>query len=285
MKSLRHTYCLALLISSTCAVPEPSVNTDTDIDVIQLQPLLGEQVALLNNCPTGTIEVEGDYCPVVEQVCVKWIDIVGNERADGTLWFGQPVRCAEYQSPAKCLSKRRIHKHFCIDEYEYPNVKGQQPQSWMSWYGVRDACASEGKRLCTKSEWTFACEGPDMKPFPYSDGYHRDRTACNFDHDNRSWWSIIQRDNKTKRDLDALLVPSGFSEACVSPFGVRDQVGNVDEWVINETGHPFQSALVGGHVFGVRNACRPETTAHGETFNWYETGGRCCISVSDETTN
>ena len=35
-------------------------------------------------------------------------------------------------------------------------------------YGdARRACKVEGKRLCTSDEWQFACEGPQMWPYPY----------------------------------------------------------------------------------------------------------------------
>jgi len=76
--------------------------------------------------------------------------------------------------------------------------------------------------------------------------------------------------------LHNMLVLSGSKEQCVSDWGVYDMPGNVDEWVVNESGKPFVSGLMGGHVFGVRNASRPMTDAHGPTFSWYETGTRCC---------
>ena len=76
--------------------------------------------------------------------------------------------------------------------------------------------------------------------------------------------------------LDEMLAPAGSKLLCVSSFGVYDMVGNIDEFVINETGQPYVSGLMSGHVFGVRNACRPMTEAHGPGFGWYETGGRCC---------
>ena len=40
-------------------------------------------------------------------------------------------------------------------------------------------CAAVGKRICTESEWTLACEGPSMPPFPY--GYVRDANKCTGD--------------------------------------------------------------------------------------------------------
>ena len=196
--------------------------------------------------------------------------------------------CTEFKSPSRCLSSLLVHKHFCIDTYEYPNVKGQVPQSWMNWDGIKAACEAENKRLCTKSEWTFACEGPTIQPYPYGDGYHRDDNACNIDnpmpdgitvHDARSPQSPVAR------VLQGLLVPSGAKAACVSPFGVHDQVGNIDEFIYNPAGGehpghaPYVSGLVGGHVFGVRNNCRAITDAHNEQFRWYETGGRCCLDA------
>ena len=229
-------------------------------------------------CPADMVEVEGDYCPAVAETCLQW------ECGDGTpgcepnkRW--PTSRCKEFAKPTKCLSKVREHKRFCIDKYEYPNVAGKLPESWMSWYDVRNACEAQGKRLCNKSEWTFACEGPDMQPYPYGDGYHRDKTACNFDNLIPSYNRLD--DSREKRVLDKYLVPAGSMDRCVSPFGVYDQVGNIDEFVVNETGIPYRSALVGGHVFGVRNACRPMTEAHNEGFVWYETGGRCCSATSD----
>jgi len=122
-----------------------------------------------------------------------------------------------------------------------------------------------------------------MKPYPYGDGYHRDVNACNIDNampkEIKDILKVDKHDSKEGRALDDLLVPAGSMPQCVSPFGVYDMVGNIDESVINESGQPYVSGLMSGHVFGVRNACRPMTEAHGPTFSWYETGGRCCAEA------
>jgi len=121
-----------------------------------------------------------------------------------------------------------------------------------------------------------------MKPYPYGDGYHRDRTACNIDNavpENVDVFKSRSPHDEMTQRLNAMLVPSGSMKSCVSPFGVFDMVGNIDELVVNETGHPYKSGLMSGHIFGVRNACRPMTEAHNEDFGWYETGSRCCQSV------
>jgi len=232
-----------------------------------------------SRCPENTVLVNGEYCPNIEQVCLKWVDAKGGSVPPPPA--GTTGRCGEFRSPSRCLSPT-VHKTFCIDKFEYPNVEGQRPQSWMTWRDVKSACESKGKRLCTRSEWTFACEGQEMKPYPYGDGYHRDRTACNIDNPVPEGVDVFKsrapHDEMSTR-LDALLVPAGSMKACVSPFGVYDMVGNIDEQIVNETGKPYKSGLMSGHVFGVRNACRPMTEAHNEDFGWYETGGRCCSDV------
>ena len=230
-------------------------------------------------CPTGMVEASGYYCPHVEQTCLKWLD-PDNPGVNG------PVQCAEF-APSKCLSERLVLKRFCIDQYEWPNTFGELPQTQTSWLEMRNTCSAAGKRLCTGSEFTFACEGSGMKPYPYGDGYHRDSTVCNID---KAWINPFRMASKLKSDGTRVQtwVERPLSEVdqrerigshprCVSDFGVYDLVGNVDEWVINESGRPFQSGLSGGHwAKGARNRCRPKTVAHNESFKFYETGGRCC---------
>jgi Sulfatase-modifying factor enzyme 1 len=225
------------------------------------------------------VDIDGDYCPVVEQICLQWVDING-KNTDPPKGSG---RCGVFKSPSKCMSKT-VKKHFKIDRYEYPNKKGAIPQDWMTWHDAKNACEAQGKRLCTRSEWTLACEGPKMQPYPYGDGYHRDTTSCNTDNHvgTLDVFKSGHPGDDMSQQLRAFLTPSGSKKNCVSPYGVYDQVGNIDEEVVNETGRPYKSGLMGGHVFGVRNACRPMTDGHAETFSWYETGFRCCLSSSTE---
>ena len=274
-----------VVIVSACTRQSGPPPAHQEIASVEAATPITYEFAANGPCPEGTVLVEGDYCPVVEQTCAVWVDNKGaaTSQAIPDLAKGQTGRCGTWAS-SRCLSEKKVHKRFCIDLYEYPNVKGVRPQSWVSWRDMKRACEGQGKRLCTQSEWTFACEGPNIQPYPYGDGMHRDRTACNIDNDVPKGVNVLKVKNPASRDaraLDALLVPSGSMPRCVSPFGVYDMVGNIDESVVNESGRPYQSGLMSGHVFGVRNACRPMTIAHNESFSWYESGGRCCISPTN----
>lgn len=214
-------------------------------------------------CPEGMTEVEGDYCPWVEQQCLRWVDPETK------------MRCAEF-APTQCAS-RTVHKRFCIDRFEYPNKPGDKPQIFVTWHQAQAACSAQGKRLCGDSEWTLACEGQERLPYPY--GYARNPDACNIDRpylspDERAIGNSATRDAELAR-LDQREI-SGTRDSCVSPFGVHDMTGNVDEWVVNESGHPYKSGLKGGYWGPVRTRCRPMTTAHDENFAFYQVGFRCC---------
>jgi sulfatase modifying factor 1 len=238
------------------------------------------------SCPDDMVEIRGEYCPNEEQICIYNVDMSGKRvSGPGDMLYA----CGEFMNPTRCLSKK-VHMHFCIDRYEWPNKKGEKPQDWMTWRDAKKATEAAGKRLCTSREWTLAAEGSDMHPLPYGDGFHRDSNACNFDNKNPGIdvFQSKKPDDEASQKLRNLLVPSGSKPDCVSDFGVCDMAGNIDEWVVNENGDSpciekttgnCISGLKGGHIWHVRNASRPMTTAHGEGFGWYETGTRACKDI------
>jgi formylglycine-generating enzyme required for sulfatase activity len=218
-------------------------------------------------CPSDMAEVVGEYCQVPEQICDEFI----SEKRD---------RCVRFRPTARCIGKT-TPRHFCIDRYEYPNERGKQPTVAVTWDEARDLCANEGKRLCAAEEWTVACEGPELKPYPF--GFTRDATACNIDKpyimpDNQAYDSPRTRAEEVARVSQS--EPSGTRDRCVSDYGVYDMTGNVDEWVFNEHGSvqgpEYQSGLKGGYWGPVRNRCRPMTTDHNHWHHGYQIGFRCC---------
>lgn len=217
-------------------------------------------------CAADMVEVAGDYCPELDQKCLRML----RKEAGGV------ERCGLFAPSGACKAKTK-KKHFCIDKYEFPNRAGENPVVMKTWTVAQDTCKGLGKRLCTDSEWTLACEGQRRLPYPY--GRKRDDKACNIDR------TLPQVDEKAIADprRSAAEVarlwqgePSGARAGCMSPFGVHDMTGNVDEWVVNESGKPYRSGSKGGYWGPVRARCRPMTTAHGETFPFYQTGFRCC---------
>lgn len=214
-------------------------------------------------CPNDMVEIEGTFCPFLDQRCVRWAT-------------PKKLRCAEFAKSGPCQTAT-ARKHFCVDRYEFPNRFGERPVVMKTWYAAKAACEGLGKRLCTESEWTLACEGDERFPYPY--GHVRDDKACNIDHEHIPVDEKALRD-PARRDAEVAKLwqgePSGSREGCVSPYGVHDMTGNVDEWVVRESGKPHNSALKGGYWGFVRGMCRPVTMGHEETFYYYQVGFRCC---------
>jgi hypothetical protein len=227
-----------------------------------------------SNCPADMVEVASTHCPAARQICIEWISRSHD-------------RCARYREWVPCVGEPEP-KLFCIDRYEYPNREGVRPTVGLTWEDAVRLCAVEGKRLCTDTEWTVACEGNERLPYPY--GYERDSTACNIDRpyiapNGHAMRDPARRAAEMKR-LDQS-EPSGARPGCVSFFGVHDMAGHVDEWVVNERGSttttPYISGLKGGYWGPVRNRCRPMTTDHNQWHAGYQIGFRCCTDVrSDE---
>jgi formylglycine-generating enzyme required for sulfatase activity len=228
------------------------------------------------SCGPGMVEVSGRMKQhflldeLQMQACSKWID---------RKW---PERCGEYDRDKWLALSRELPTvplHFCIDRFEYPNRKGEYPIILVNWYEARDACAANGKRLCTEDEWTFACEGEEARPYP--NGYVRDPEACLNDRPWKQFHgeALSPRSGEAAmHELDRLWqgLPSGARPLCKSPFGAYDLTGNVDEWTRSSVPGERPSVLKGGYWGPVRTRCRPATKAHGEEHTFYQQGFRCC---------
>jgi hypothetical protein len=210
------------------------------------------------SCPTGMTLVEGDYCPHLEQHCLRWLDPPGPYHR---------YRCAEYARPAQCLAPK-LHKRFCIDLHERTEAESDMPANDQSWMDAKQACEAAGARVCTESEWTFACEGQDMQPYPY--GWERKADRCNAD---RSDLIVPGHPRKLVDDRD----PVGTHPDCKSPFGLLDMAGNVAEWV-SVDGHTDGSEVVqkGNWWQPGKHACRDAQAGHNRFYKGTETGFRCC---------
>ncbi|NUP12698.1 MAG: SUMF1/EgtB/PvdO family nonheme iron enzyme [Polyangiaceae bacterium] len=232
-------------------------------------------------CPVGMLLVDGSYCPDLEVTCLEKFYSPGNH-----LWV-----CKKVKEPTKCLSDKDVPMRYCIDQYEFPNRKGERPMVMQNFYQAQVHCAKAGKRVCTEHEWTLACEGPERKPFPY--GYVRDPERCNGDRP----WGHPDKDKVLNRDpaeLERLWQGkvSGSQPNCVTDYGVYDMPGNADELAASVTtfvGDPkqnFDNVTTGGPwYYGVRNMCRPKIYTHDESFAYYYLSWRCCAEADGKPTD
>src|SRR5688572_1595143 len=114
-------------------------------------------------CAADMTLVDGEFCPALDYQCDRFVDPAAPS-------------CAEYAQKPQCrynTSSRR----FCVDRHEWPNRAGARPKVFVTWYEAQELCQSAGKRLCRRSEWTLACEGPKRAPYPY--GWERLPSPCN----------------------------------------------------------------------------------------------------------
>lgn len=250
--------------ASPSAVPRQTASVSAPVappSYVQVNP---ESVTM---CPKGMVLIDGIYCPFVGHKCDRYRE-------------GAQDVCEQFGSQVICEGRLEFRR-FCIDVYEYPNLKGVKPVVMADWNEAARACQAEGKRLCNVEEWEFACEGPGMWPYPY--GAERDRTACNIDQNEEPIDAdALTHPERVGSELERVdkRVKSGSMPRCVSPFGVYDMTGNVDEWVDNPQGKkaepPFRSSLKGDDWGPGRARCRPIDTTIPESFTSPQRGFRCC---------
>ena len=236
--------------------------------------------------------VAGNYCPEVEHRCLQHSKEYEEEqeRRERAKAKNLPLResrvserCLRYEEPGKCLAPGRTPMRFCLDKLEWPNRAGEKPAFVVTYTEAERHCSGAGKRLCTESEFNFACEGESL--WPYSYGFVRDAERCNIDRPYVTpRRAMLPHDECEKlpscreqlRELDKR-APSGAHPQCTSPFGALDLNGNVNEWVFLPGKQSlWRSGLKGGWWGPSRSRCRPTVTAHNEHYAGYEVGFRCC---------
>jgi len=278
---------IALAITTVAMAPTP-VHTWRLID--------GKAWQRMSPAVAQTVQPESEHCSVgmllvtgmMKQDRGKhpWMSdsVEELQKTTCTKWINRnyPERCAEFDREAWLRLSRDLKTrtmNFCVDKYEYPNVAGQNPAVSVTWDNSQALCAKEEKRLCTEDEWTFACEGPEARPYPY--GYSRDDKACNIDKQ----WIMFRPEQLSSNDTSKVTAelerlwqgePSGSREGCVSVFGVHDMTGNIDEWTVSTQTGGNKTILKGGYWSRVRTRCRPSTRNHNEMHQFYQQGFRCC---------
>lgn len=214
-------------------------------------------------CGADQVFVEGQYCTHADEHCSHWLD-------DPKLPF---ARCGTFDAPSRCLGGF-LTLRFCIDRYEYTPTGKALPENWASFALASQVCAQRGERMCSETEWNFACEGEEMRPYPY--GFTR-QPVCNQD---RLDLLVNGPERQSLRDWRE---SSYAHPLCVSPFGVYNMVGNLDEPVLRDSAPPdsrFRVALKGGWWMPARNRCRPATVGHDIYYRGFQVGIRCCADAA-----
>jgi formylglycine-generating enzyme required for sulfatase activity len=225
--------------------------------------------------------VDGDHCDESPYHCTK---TYSNPAAGESM-------CVAYDSASSC--SRKTHARFCIDTFEYPNAKGELPVVMKDLREAQHLCAAKGKRLCTESEWTTACEGKSFKPYPY--GFTKDDTTCRGDEKYiEPHTKDLESTDLATRASEAQRLwqgsPSGAYPQCVSEYGVYDMSGNVDEIAaadlqVEAESMPEVVTMGGSWLKSSAKECRPGNHTHRNGYAYYDAGFRCCAEADGHPTD
>lgn len=217
-------------------------------------------------CPADMRLVEGVHYDNMAHVCTA-------PKADV-----KDTHCFAYADDISVMEGPATRIRACMDRYEAPNQRRAKPMVMASYVSATRWCAKRGKRMCSEQEWELACEGPQHQPLAY--GWRVDVKLCN---SNKQWMQVdFDAFGKTREEAEEESnrlwqgAASGQYTTCVSPFGIFDMMGNVEEWVTSRDTRRHPGSLMGGFWAKPWTGCRGTNDAHEPTFTFYETGFRCC---------
>ncbi|MES1177260.1 MAG: SUMF1/EgtB/PvdO family nonheme iron enzyme [Myxococcales bacterium] len=260
---------------STLAPGDPALGVATLSDQFSASTVLASVTAAASNahtanvlvigpraaCPDGMAHVSG-YCMDRYEAYVVELDADGHELA---------------HSPYTPVDGLRVRAKVAA---------GVVPQGYISQVQAAAACQNAGKRLCSASEFSLACRGPNRSTaYPYG-GTKRVRGKC-----NEGKGSAVPAVFGQGAPFDPSLMndprlnqwPGGLAKTgayagSMSPYGVYDLVGNLHEWgsEVAPNGHGFFRGGFYGDAEINGAGCNYETTAHAAVYHDYSTGFRCC---------
>lgn len=223
------------------------------------------------------------------------------------------------EAAAPCPAEMVLIQGFCVDRYEAYVVEvgpdggeaphspydvigdasvraksaaGVVPQGYISQIEATAACETAGKRLCSMDEFAEACRGPDAGDYyPYGGETH-EPGDCNEGKgsempvlfgDNAADWTFANFNDPRLNQIDGGLAKTGSYPKCVSPYGVYDCVGNLDEWGSDPPDDAGHGRFRGGYYGDAEengHGCLYVTSAHDVAYHDYSTGFRCCRDVT-----
>ena len=122
-------------------------------------------------------------------------------------------------------SKFNVKKNPYSSFHSY--VRPKQPVTGVSWFNARDYCTWKKRRLPTEAEWEKAARGKNGMRYPWGDDY----PLCENIGLGTSLTRTRSRATGNILFTYSTTVPVTWYERCKSPYGVRQMLGNVSEWV------------------------------------------------------
>jgi formylglycine-generating enzyme required for sulfatase activity len=153
------------------------------------------------------------------------------------------------------------------DQIRYED-ESKRPANCISWYTAQAVCISEGGRLPTAAEWTFAAEGgPEGRVYPWGDeAPTQEHVAMDCLGDGELGCSADDLLDVGSRPLGA------------GRWGHLDLAGSLEEWMVDTPGHADASHWVrssGFELSGEYLKVRSELWGRGSlSTDWY-LGARC----------
>ena len=132
-------------------------------------------------------------------------------------------RVRRVRADAASARSRRRSKHFCIDQFEYPNKPGEKPVVMKTWYEADDACKARRQAPLRRQRVDARVRGPGAPPVPVRLRAQRrglqHRQAAPRRRTRRAHRQSRARATPRSR-ASGRASRSGSREACVSPYGV-----------------------------------------------------------------
>ena len=183
-----------------------------------------------------------------------------------------------------------------INDLKAVSRLGVVPQAYITGEQAAIACQNAEKRLCADSEWLQACAGSEERKFPY--GNQEISGQCNYGRmhpDVRTAEKPAAKYELTDSEVNKVydLASTGKYNQCVTPEGIYDLTGNLQEWV--DDGNPAIPNKLGGGYYGAplcsggvcviqepakdNRGCGFQIVGHPITHWDYSVGFRCCKNI------
>lgn len=118
--------------------------------------------------------------------------------------------------------------------------KAQHPVNCITWYQAGEYCSWAGKRLCSESEWEKASRGTDGRDYPWGN----EKATCEY--------AVLTDGVHADGDHGCLMDstwPVGSKPAGASPYGALDMIGNVHEWLEDDSHDSYTGAPTNGSAW------------------------------------